>query len=182
MYAPFGLSLPTYVPVECLVFNILHQVQFYLYFGFLIPISARTNSIPVFSTGDTLLLLLLALALLFSQFFSPHQQAIAKSCWFPVSPSCFLIPSDGELLHSQKEQPALFFSFVSKDFFPGDFIQQFLRKPQIRSLEVQGPDSTLCLAHIPQDCELSQGMITTAQAASNLNIFDDLLHTGENHV
>lgn len=68
------------------------------------------------------------------------------------------------------------------DFFPGNLIQQFLKQPQVHSLEVQHPDSTLCQAHILQDCELSQGMIDTAQTASNLNIFNNILHAGEHYI
>ncbi|KAK4827901.1 hypothetical protein QYF61_022324, partial [Mycteria americana] len=33
-----------------------------------------------------------------------------------------------------------------------------------------GPGFTLCLTHIPQDCELHQRMITAAQAASSLDV------------
>ena len=42
----------------------------------------------------------------------------------------------------------------------------------VHSSEVQDPDSTLCQAHIPQDHELNKSVVTAAQAASNLNIFN----------
>jgi len=42
--------------------------------------------------------------------------------------------------------------------------------------------STLCQAHIPWDHKLNQGMVTAAQAASNLNAFNDILHNGKQHV
>ncbi|KAK4827897.1 hypothetical protein QYF61_022320 [Mycteria americana] len=40
----------------------------------------------------------------------------------------------------------------------------------LRAVSQGGPDFTLCLTHIPQDCELHQRMITAAQAASSLDV------------
>ncbi|KAK4827891.1 hypothetical protein QYF61_022314 [Mycteria americana] len=40
----------------------------------------------------------------------------------------------------------------------------------LRAVSQGGPGFTLCLTHIPQDCELHQRMITAAQAASSLDV------------
>ncbi|KAK4816375.1 hypothetical protein QYF61_016279 [Mycteria americana] len=49
-------------------------------------------------------------------------------------------------------------------------------------LPLPGPDFTLYLTHIPQDCELHQCMITAAQAASNLDITNQLTCVGDQQV
>jgi len=87
---------------------------------------------------------------------------------------------DGDFLCFQKgvlkEPPALFHSCVPKDSFPGDPIQQFLKQPEVHSPEVQGPDSVLYQIYLPQDQELNQDLIATAQTASSLNHFNDLFY------
>ena len=50
----------------------------------------------------------------------------------------------------------------------------FLKLPEVCSPAAQDPDFTLCQACVPQDHELNQGMVTAAQAASDLNFFSDL--------
>jgi len=88
----------------------------------------------------------------------------------PVYP----VLGDREFLCSQKgifkESPALLHSFVSKESFPGDLIQQFLKQPQVCSPKVQGPGSTLFQVHISQDHECNQGMVAAVEATS-LTIF-----------
>jgi len=74
-----------------------------------------------------------------------------------------------------KELPALFCAHALKDRYPGDPTQQFLEQPEVFSPKAQGPSSAFCQAHILQDHKLHQGMITTAQAASNLNLSNVLL-------
>ena len=78
-----------------------------------------------------------------------------------------------------KELPALFSSSALKDGFPGDPIQHFLEQLEFCSLEVQGPASAFCQACISPDGKLHQGMVTTAQAASNLNFSNAQLSFGE---
>ena len=56
------------------------------------------------------------------------------------------------------------------------------RKFQVHSLEVQGPDSTLCQTHVPCDHKHDQGIVTAAQAASDLNPSNDLFHTVEDQL
>jgi len=46
----------------------------------------------------------------------------------------------------------------------------------------QGPDSAFYQAYILQDHKLHQCMVTTAQAASKLNLSNALLRTGEHQV
>jgi len=46
----------------------------------------------------------------------------------------------------------------------------------------QGPDSAFYQAYILQDHQLHQCMVTTAQAASKLNLSNVLFHTGEHQV
>lgn len=100
-----------YRSVLPLVSKILHQVQFHLCLDFSSLLSASPDSIPVFSLGDMSLFPQLVQPLFFPQF---GQQVLAKTCWFPASPTCFLTQSDGELFCSQKgifkEQPAFFHS------------------------------------------------------------------------
>jgi len=64
------------------------------------------------------------------------------------------------ILHSHKgvlkELPALLHSFVSKDSFPGDLIQQFLKQPEVHAPNIQSPDPALYQACIPQDHKLNQ--------------------------
>ena len=60
-------------------------------------------------------------------------------------------------------------SFVSKDSFTGDLIQQILKQPEVCSPEVQTPESDLCQTLIPSDCEVNQAILATAWPASNLN-------------
>lgn len=68
---------------------------------------------------------------------------------------------DGELLCSQKGVlkglPALFHSYVPKDSFSGDLVQQFLTHLEVHSPEILGPDS-------------------------DLKVSNDLLHIGEHWV
>jgi len=45
-----------------------------------------------------------------------------------------------------------------------------LKGQKFAFLEIQGPDFTLCLTRIPQDCELHQCVITAAHAARNLDV------------
>ena len=78
--------------------------------------------------------------------------------------------------------PALLCSFISKDSLPGDLIQQCLKLTEVYSPKVQCPDPILHQAHVPQDHKLSQGMVTTAQAASDLNFFYDLFCVSEHQV
>ncbi|PKU41088.1 hypothetical protein llap_8599 [Limosa lapponica baueri] len=61
-------------------------------------------------------------------------------------------------------------SMISREFFNtviGDDSNAFI--PNMLSV-FRGPDFTICLTHIPQDCELHQCMTTAAQTASNLDI------------
>ena len=81
-----------------------------------------------------------------------------------------------------EEQPALLNIFVFKDSISWDLGQQFLEQLKVHSSKVQGPDTTLCQAHMAQDHEFDLGMVTAAQAASNLNTFNDLLCIGEPQV
>lgn len=69
------------------------------------------------------------------------------------------------------ELTTLSHSFVPKDGFSGNLIHNFLNS---HSPEVQGP--ALCQAHVPWYHELSVGMVTKAQAVSNLNLFNDILN------
>jgi len=126
------------------VFNIPHQIQFRPCLDFSNLLSANLDSIPVSSPCDTPLFPQLIQSLLFPQ---SDLQVLAKPCWFPASPVYFLVLRDGELLCFQKGIPeewtTFFCSFLSKDCFPGDFIQQFLKQPEVCSPEVQTPDSSL---------------------------------------
>ena len=79
-----------------------------------------------------------------------------------------------------KVLPTLFCSSVPKGSFPGYHIQQFLKQSEVCS-SGQGPDSTLCQACPPPDHKLDQGTAVVAQAASNDNIYNDLLCIGEYH-
>ena len=83
-YILLGLSALNGVPVEPLLVtvHIPHQVQFYLHFGFLDPISAHLDSIPVFFSGNMCLLPLPVHFLLFPQF---GQQALFQPCQCPAS-------------------------------------------------------------------------------------------------
>lgn len=56
----------------------------------------------------------------------------------------------------------------SKETFPGDLIHSFFKQLQVHSFEIQGPDFALWQTCLPWDQEISQGMISTAQAASCL--------------
>ncbi|KAK4827968.1 hypothetical protein QYF61_022670, partial [Mycteria americana] len=89
------------------------------------------------------------------------QQVLNHPWQFLAFLSCFLTPGDRELLCSMesvlKDLPALFCCLVPEG------------KLEVRFPKIQGPDFTLCLSHIPQDCELHQCMITAAQAASSLD-------------
>ena len=72
---------------------------------------------------------------------------------------CLLSYSKGQrALVLSEEHPSRVASFVSKESIPGDLDQQFCKQPKVRSSKVQGPDLTLCQAHIPQDQELNQSM------------------------
>jgi len=53
---------------------------------------------------------------------------------------------------------------------------------EVHSPEVQGPDSALWQAHILQDQELDQGIVSTAQTASSVKLVNDLLCIGEHQV
>ena len=103
----------------------------------------------------------------FSFFFS-----FTSRSWFSASSAQFLILGNKKLLRSKKHilkvLPSLFCSFVPKDSFPGDLFQQFLKQPEVHSLEVQCSDSTLCQAHNPWDHELDQDTVTAAQASPDL--------------
>ena len=140
-------SCPVSVESFLVIFHIPCQVQFYVHTGFLDPISARPNSIPMFFPGHPSLLPLLYISFLF------------------LSPAGFLPPllmlGDRELLCSQKcvlkELSPLFHSLVP-DGFPGDPIQQFLKQTEVHFPDIQSSDSALCQAYIPRDYELKQGM------------------------
>ncbi|SGA34005.1 Uncharacterised protein [Chlamydia abortus] len=73
-----------------------------------------------------------------------------------------------------KELPALFCAHALKEPFPADPTQQFFKQP-FGSPEAQGPGSAFCQACIPPDHKPHQGMLTAAQAVSNLNLFNALL-------
>ena len=81
-----------------------------------------------------------------------------------------------------QELPALFCTHALKDRFPADPIQQFLEQPEVCSPKAQGPSSAFCQACILQDQKFHQDMVTTAQAASSLNLLNALLCSGEHHV
>ena len=80
------------------------------------------------------------------------------------------------------ELPALFCTRAHKDSFPGDLTRQFLEQQEVCSPEAQGPSSVFCQARILQDHKLHQGMVTAAQAASNLNVSNAFLFISENQV
>jgi len=110
------------------------------------------------------------------------QQVLAESCWFPASLPTFLFSGTRELLRFQKdilnEQPAFFHSFVSKDSFPGDLIQQFLKQPEVHAPNIQGPDPTLYQACIPQDHKLNQRQLLQPRLPpilTSLMIFSTLM-------
>jgi len=81
-----------------------------------------------------------------------------------------------------KVLPDPFHSFVPQDNFSGDLIQQFLKQPEVLPPEVQAPDSILCQASVPLYHKLSQGMVTAAQVAFDLNLFNNLFCVGEHQV
>ena len=120
---------------------------------------------------------------LFSQF---KLQVLAQPQWSPASPARLLLLGDGEPLYLQKgaleELPALFCTHAFKGSFPGDPTQQFLKQPEVCSPEAQGPSSAFSQAHILQGHKLHQGMVTAAQAASNLNVSNAFLFISENQV
>ncbi|KAK4811313.1 hypothetical protein QYF61_024449, partial [Mycteria americana] len=49
-------------------------------------------------------------------------------------------------------------------------------------VRLTGPDYTPCLTFIPQDCKLHQCTITAAQAASSLDVTDELTCIGDHQV
>ena len=53
---------------------------------------------------------------------------------------------------------------------------------EVCSSKVQGPYFAHCQAHIPQDHELNQGVVSAAQAASNLDLLIEFVCTGEYQV
>ena len=81
-----------------------------------------------------------------------------------------------------KELPALFCTHALKDSFPGDPTQQFLEQLKVCSPKAQGPSSAFCQARILHDHTFYQGLVTAAQAASNLNVSNAFLFISENQV
>ncbi|KAK4831048.1 hypothetical protein QYF61_014980, partial [Mycteria americana] len=75
----------------------------------------------------------------------------------------------------------LIFSYSGRDFaLPVPVLRSiYLRELEVCFPKIQGPDFTLHLTHIPQDCELHQCMITAAQIASNLDVSDSLTCVGD---
>jgi len=71
-----------------------------------------------------------------------------------------------------KDLPGLFCSHVPEGSFPGGPIDLLLEQLEFCFPKIQGPDFTLCLTHIPQDCKPCQCVITAAQAASSLDVTD----------
>ncbi|KAK4826361.1 LOW QUALITY PROTEIN: hypothetical protein QYF61_007955, partial [Mycteria americana] len=81
-----------------------------------------------------------------------------------------------------KDLPALFCSLVPEGSFPEETIDEHLEELEFCFPKIQGPDFTLCLTHIPQDCELHQCMITAAQAASSIDLTDKLTCVGDQQI
>ena len=68
------------------------------------------------------------------------------------------------------------------DSFPGDPTQQFLEQPEVFSPKAQGPSSAFCQARVLPDHKLHKDMVTTAQAASNLNLSNALFFISEHQL
>ncbi|KAK4830120.1 hypothetical protein QYF61_008547 [Mycteria americana] len=62
----------------------------------------------------------------------------------------------------------LIFSYNGRDFIAPTSALRF-RDLTVCSPKIEGPDPSLHLAHIPQDCEFHEGMITAAYAATSLD-------------
>ncbi|KAK4828813.1 hypothetical protein QYF61_000870 [Mycteria americana] len=132
--------------------------------------SSVVNSFPVLLIKEEALLIILCIPCQVQ--LQPHlglpdpipTQAGSVPVLFPGYLSLLPLP-DREILHSiesvLKDLTDLFCSLVPEDSFRGEL--------EVCFPKIQGPDFTLCLTHIPQDCELHQCMITAAQAASNLD-------------
>lgn len=69
---------------------------------------------------------------------------------------------------------ALVSYFVPKDSFSGHLIHQLLRCLEVHSSKAQGPDFASCQDHASWDHKLSQAGVATAQAASKLNLSNEL--------
>ncbi|KAK4829022.1 hypothetical protein QYF61_001797 [Mycteria americana] len=87
-----------------------------------------------------------------------------------------LFPSLPDILHLGTESSCALWK-------PSLKICQLCSAPLLlRSVSQGGPDYTSFLSHIPQDCELHQCVITAAQAASNLDVTDELTCIGDHQV
>ena len=92
-------------------------VQFHLCLGFLDPISAHLDNIPIFFPSHLFLLPLPVHFFLLPQF---NQKILVQFYCFLVSSDWFDMLGNGEHLCSLKKLPALFHTCVPRDSFPGD--------------------------------------------------------------
>ncbi|KAK4816953.1 hypothetical protein QYF61_025776, partial [Mycteria americana] len=108
-----------------------------------------------------------AASLYFSQDTCPCFHCLCIS-FLPFSLTSSLLPFLPDYLHLRIESSCALWKASFK-------ICQLCSAPlSLRAVSQGSPDFTLHLSHIPQDCELHQCMITAAQAASNLDITNQL--------
>lgn len=128
------------------------------------------NSVPIFFPRDTVLVPLPAHFCLILYF---DQEVLIEPCCSWIFLVQINTRGDRELLCSKKnvfkELTALFSFIVPGGCFPGGFINGCL-KQKVCFPKTQHPDFPLHMAHIPQDSEFHQDIMTTAQAATSLDI------------
>lgn len=103
-------------------------------------------------------------------------------CLFPFHVTCSLLLSHGDLLCSLPDFLLLgiassalrktlrAYQLSSTHLSPGTISKGVFEELEVCFPNVQGPNFTPFLSHIPQDCELHKYMIPAAQAAPGLDV------------
>lgn len=143
---------------------------------FLIPSLHHLNDIPVLSPGH---LSSVSTGCACLSYFSVWGPDPCSSTSMSALPCLISYTLGWRALQSKKsvlkELTALVSCFAPKDSFPGHLIHQLLRHLEVYSSKAQGPDFASGQDHAPWDHKLNQGGVATAQAASKLNLSNELI-------